>query len=453
MLKQTLMGGFALAATLLLSGCNNDDTLVDTRSSVIPFDTNIAYARDVEPNQNAYVLYYADPRPEENGLNRVLRIDYRKWSFEAIDCQGVNPHSIDRAGRSNRFYIRTQNSYSFDVVNFADGSVKTVDMNGTRTEDGQLIHHRPRAIGAYNDKYKIQLLSVKNVPAADVIDVTTDRILTVLGDNTTTVSSGSATGHSLWFDEDHCGVIDRVHDLVWVYRVERDGNGSLSFTLTQKFELGHPVHTLDRVENPQNEEDLYLFYATYEGDVSASPKIYPAVAEIRFDPFEETLEKTRYVEFPQSDEIIDLHGHPIKPITHHVGVTPDGKYLVVPVFDGSVYFVDRHSFRVVKRLQAGYGAAHVNFDPKYDVAIVTSHFDRYITVIDLKTLTVKDDIYITDHEYHGHLMQPHFSYVDPNGRYFYTFASPDGDFIRIDLSTDEVDKRLHTGGAPEQAHS
>ena len=341
-------------------------------------------------------------------------------------------------------------------MNFDNHTVKTVDMNNTYTEDGQLIHHRPRAIGAYNNKYKIQLLSVKNVPAADVIDVKTDKILTVLGDNNTTVSSGSATGHSLWFDVDHCGVIDRVHNFVWVYRVERDSNGSLSFTLTQKFPLEHSIHALERVDHPRNEEDLYLFYATYEGDVTASPKIYPAVAEIRFDPFSETLEKTRYVEFTQSDKLVDINGVTKAPITHHLGVTPNGRYLVVPVFDGSVYFVDRNNFKIVKRLEAGYGAAHVNFSTKYNVAIITSHFDQYVTVIDLKTLTVKDDIYITDHVYdtaHKHLLQPHFSYVDPNGRYFYTFATQDGDFIRIDLSTNEVDKRLHTGGAPEQAHS
>ena len=456
MIRRSFITGFALVTALFMGGCNSDDgeTLVDTRSVEIPIDTNIAYARGVEPGNNPYVLYYADPRPEENGENRVLRIDYRKWSFKAITCKGVNPHSVDRAGWSNRFYVRTQNSYSFDVVDFDNDTVKTVDMNNTYTEDGQLIHHKPRAIGAYNNKYKIQLLSVKNIPAADVIDVKTDKILTVLGDNNATpISSGSATGHSLWFDEDHCGVIDRVHNLVWVYRVERDESGALTFTLTQKFPLEHSIHALERVDHPQNEEDLYLFYATYEGDVTASPKIYPAVAEIRFDPFNETLEKTRSVEFPQSDEIVDVNGYDIKPITHHLGITPDGRYIVAPDYDGSVYFVDRRNFKVVKRLNAGYGAAHVNFSEKYDVAIVTSHFDKYVTVIDLKTLTVKDDIFITDHEYHGHLLQPHFSYVDPNGRYFYTFSTQDGDFLKIDLETDEVVDRLHTGGAPEQAHS
>ena len=452
-MKKVLSIAMVLSTLLFFGGCNNDDdNVVDTRSLEIPIDTNIAYAFKTEPNNNKYVLYYADPRPEENGLNRVIRIDYRNWTFSSITCNGINPHSIDRAGWSNKFYVRTQNSYSFDVVDFDTDSVKTVDMNHTHAEDGTEIYHKPRAIGAYNDKYKIQLLSVKNKPAVDVIDVNSDKILTVLGDNNSTVSSGSATGHALWFDEDHCGVIDRVHPQVWLYRVEKDLSGKLSFTLLQKFDLKYSIHALERVENATTEEDLHLFYATYEGDATATPARAPSVAEIRFDPFLETLTETRRVSFPDSTQIIDG----VKPITHHLGITPDGRYVVVPDFDGSVYIVDRSDFKVVKKLPAGLGAAHVNFSEEYDVAIVTSHFDQYVTVIDLKSLTVKADIHITDHTFdpdHPHLLQPHFSYVDPNGRYFYTFATQDGDFIKIDLSKDEVVDRLHTGGAPEQAHS
>ncbi|WP_353662820.1 hypothetical protein [Hydrogenimonas sp. SS33] len=452
-MKKVLFMALLSTAVLFFTGCGSDnaDSVVDTRSVEIPIDTNLAYAYKTEPQGEKYVLYYADPRPEEHGLNRVIRIDYRDWNWTAIDCNGSNPHSIDRAGWSNKFYVRTQNSYSFDVVDFDTGKVKTVDMNHTKAADGTELYHRPRAIGAYNDKYKIQLLSVKNRPAVDVIDVKTDTILTVLGDNQTD-SQSTATGHALWFDEDHCGVIDRVHPQVWLYRVERDGNGTLRFTLTQKFKLRGTIHALERVDHPVKEEDKYLFYATYEGNAKANPAVAPAVAEIRFDPFGETLEETRYVSFPDSTHIIDN----VPPITHHLGVSPDGRYVVVPDFDGSVYFVDRRTFKIVKKLKAGLGAAHINFAPKYDVAIITSHFDQYVTIIDLKTLTVKDDVYITDHTFDPndkHLLQPHFSYVDPDGRYFYTFATQDGDFVRIDLQRDEVDKRLHTGGAPEQAHS
>jgi DNA-binding beta-propeller fold protein YncE len=459
-MKKYLSIALMASALLFMSGCGDDnETYVDTREIELPIDTNIAYAYKVEPNGEKYVLYYADPKIAENGLNRIIRIDYRNWDYRAIVCNGINPHSVDRAGWSNRFYVRTQDSYSFDIVDFDTDSVQTIDMNHTHAADGTELYHKPRAIGAYNDKYKIQLLSVKNRPAVDVIDVTSrsDRpdevILTVLGDNNSTVTSGSATGHALWFDEDHCGVIDRVNKYVWLYRVERDETtGKLTFTLTQKFDLHYSIHALERVENAKNEKDTLLFYATYEGDATADPAIPPAVQEIRFDPFEEKLSYTRRVDFPESVHIIDG----VKPITHHLGISPDGKYLIAPDFDGSVYIVDRDTFKVVKKLPAGLGAAHVNFSELYDVAIVTSHFDDYVTIIDMKTLSVKKDIKITDHEFdpeHPHLLQPHFSYVDPNGRYFYTFSTQDGDFLKIDLKTNEVVDRLHTGGAPEQAHS
>lgn len=52
-----------------------------------------------------------------------------------------------------------------------------------------------------------------------------------------------------------------------------------------------------------------------------------------------------------------------------------------------------------------------------------------------------------------HLLQPHFSYIGPEGRYFYTFATQDGKFIKVDLRTLEIIAILETGGAPEQAHS
>jgi len=52
-----------------------------------------------------------------------------------------------------------------------------------------------------------------------------------------------------------------------------------------------------------------------------------------------------------------------------------------------------------------------------------------------------------------HLFQPHFSYVSPDGQYYYTFATQDGDFLKIDLDSLEIVDKIHVGGAPEQAHS
>ncbi len=162
---------------------------------------------------------------------------------------------------------------------------------------------------------------------------------------------------------------------------------------------------------------------------------------------------TRTVDLTKSTEIV--HGRP--PITHHSGITPDGKYLVVPVFDGNVYFIDRSSMKVDKILKAALGAAHVEFSKSLGYAIITNHWSNELTIIELATFTIKKRITLSKtqkfHEEEPHLLQPHFSYLSKDGKYFYTFATQDGDFLEINLETLEVERKLHTGGAPEQAHS
>lgn len=414
-----------------------------------PIDSNI------ELGDEDGVLYYVDPRPEENGHNRALRIDYKAMSYTAISVNGINPHSIDRAGETNRFYIRTQNSYSFDVVNFDTGSVKTIDLGD----------HKPRAIGAYNKKHNLQLLSAKDMPVVDVIDVARDRVIATLGDRhtytasqiTSNAGAGSATGHALWFDEDHFGLIDRVHNLVSVYKVVTHEDGTRDFQKTSELHAGTAFHTIERVTNPQTRKDLVTFYALGEGDISKN--FVPYVLEMSFDPNRGSLTRAkrangedRITYLSASNQEIDT----IKPTTHHAGISPDGNYFVVPVFDGKVYFINRKTMEIDKILHAKLGAAHIEFSASQKVAIVTNHFDEHLTIIDMNSLTVKRQLRISNHHFDSsnkHLLQPHFSYLSKDGRYFYTFATQDGDFLKIDLKTLEIIEKLHTGGAPEQAHS
>lgn len=420
----------------------NDGTIT-VPSVITPLDSNI------ELGNESGILYYADPRVEENGLNRALRLDYNDWSFEGISVQGINPHSIDRAGATDKFYMRTQNSYSFDVVNFKEGSVKTVSLGD----------HKPRAIGAHNQKYNIQLLSGKNMPVVSVIDVATDTVIETVGDRnnydktllTSNAGSGSATGHALWLDEDHFGLIDRVNLEIVVYKVTKDTDGNLSFNVTSKVLNDTAYHTVEKVQNPVNKKDYVTFYGMAEGDLTKN--VPPGVHELRFDPRKGVLKKTRTAEFNESNEIVEN----IKPTTHHANISPDGKYIVVPSLEGRVYFVNRKKMKVQKIVQAKLGAAHVEFSDAEGVAVVTNHFDNFLTIIDMETLEVKKQLQIGfDHDYDKddkHLLQPHFSYIGPEGRYFYTFATQDGKFIKVDLRTLEIINVLETGGAPEQAHS
>jgi hypothetical protein len=419
----------------------------DNRTKVIPIDSNI------DLGSEKGILYYADPEASENGLNRALRIDYNNMTYSEVAVNGENPHSIDRAGKTDKFYMRTQNEYSFDVVNFKNDTVKTVEL-----EDASrgVAKHKPRAIGGYNDKYKIQLLSGKDMPTIDIIDVNTDTVLATVGDQNkdfsiTTNSGSSATGHSMWFDEDHFGLIDRANRQIRLYRVNKN-NGVLSFTHLQDLDSVMPVHTLERVNNATVKTDAHIFYAMADGDVNADPVIAPSVYEVIFDNTAERLSIGNKVVFTDSEKTVDS----VKPTTHHAAITADKRYLIVPVSDGKVYFIDRVTMKIKNVVQAKLGAAHVNVSKAEDVIIITNHFSDTLTFINgtthklIKNLVISDTKYDPDHK---HLLQPHFSYVSPDGRYYYTFATQDGTFIKVDLKTLEIVDTLVTGGAPEQAHS
>ncbi len=111
---------------------------------------------------------------------------------------------------------------------------------------------------------------------------------------------------------------------------------------------------------------------------------------------------------------------------------------------------------IEKVIEAKLGAAHVNVSKSENIIVITNHFSRYLTLINAHNLTDVVHLEIGEHAFdpnEKHLFQPHFSYIEPSGRYYYTFATQDGDFHKIDLKTLQIDYTLHTGGAPEQSHS
>lgn len=407
----------------------------------IPIDSNL------ELGNEKGILYYVDPRSEEGGENRALRINYENMSFEEIGVDGINPHSIDRAGESDKFYIRTQNSYSFDVVNFKDDTVKTVPLDD----------HKPRAIGAYNNKYKIQLLSALDMPLVDVINTRTDEVIATVGDRNTFNSAniqsnggGAGTGHAVWLTRRYFVLVDRVNAKLKLYKVFNK-RGKFSVHLTDVVTLPSAVHAIEKIKNPKI-KDKFTFYAMGEGDVG---RVTPFVVELKLDrqKGKRGKLKTKITYLRSSTKTIDG----VKPATHHAGISPDKKYLIVPVYDGKIYIIERNILKVIKVLDTKkLGAGHIEFSKSRNLAIVTNHFSKDITIIDMKTLSIKKILTISHHRFdpsNKHLLQPHFSHISENGKYFYTFATQDGDFHKIDLDTLEIVDTLHTGGAPEQAHS
>jgi hypothetical protein len=526
--------------------------IVNSLETILPHDTNLYFA---PKNEKGY-LYFADPEPSENGKNRVIRVNYEKMRFNENDDSieltedayllddetYSNPHSIDRAGKTNKFYVRTQNSYSFDVVAVMNGKlqyVKTVPL--FVNIDGEEIKYSPRAFGAYNAKYDIQLLSGKNASQytmIGIVDVKTDEVIkhiykSIKGDGSTT------SGHAKWLDADHFAVIDRGNHSLNIYKIFINEEGKIDAKNTGSIDTDTPVHAISRVKNPKSKLDLNTFFIMGESADRNGTKIPPFVRKLVFNPQtgkfnavqsyaskvlcntttscgSTTLCNTASLcgsttscstktscatptscstrELNSSDIALfsdtdydKLKEKKISATTHHINSTPDGQYLVVPVYDGKIYKVDRVNMSIVDSVdtgvEKGLGAAHIEFSNSLNLAVVTNHWSPYITILDVSNNAFKIKGYVkiyrdgSHDEYNPeekHLMQPHFAQISEDGKYFYTFASQDnGRFVRVNLEelvTLEVDdenvflfenndddtevmKSIDVEGAPEQAHS
>jgi len=476
--------------------------IVKPLEALLPHDTNLYYA----PSNEKGYLYFADPQPSENGKNRVFRVNYATMAFDESKDSVVltedayllpgkthsNPHSVDRAGKTNKFYMRTQNAYSFDVVKSQNGKLQY-----SKTEplfeniDGTNVQYSPRAFGAYNAKYDIQLLSGRNTSAnysmTGIVDVKTDKVIKHIHRRITGDGS-SVTGHATWLDVNHFAVIDRGNHAINVYKIFINSAGKIDARLTNTFDTVGPVHALERVANPKNSRDLNTFYAMGE---SVHNVTHPFVEKLVFDPDTGRLEG-RALSASSNKVIFDktnyagLAAKNIAAVTHHSKYTVNGNFIIVPVFDGKIYKVDRETMQIKAivdtGLEKGLGAGHVSISKLLQLAIITNHWSPYITLIDLSNGGFKlkgyvkiyrdghHDIYHPDEK---HLMQPHFAQLSDDGKYFYTFASQDnGRFVKVNLeevlkhqvidnvfqfdnnsNNSNIIKSIDVEGAPEQAHS
>jgi WD40 repeat protein len=214
--------------------------------------------------------------------------------------------------------------------------------------------------------------------------------------------------------------------------------------------LQSAAHIIHKTAQINSQEDLETFYVMGEGD--SNKNLPPFVAKIHFDALLGTISLIKQTELAKSNQRI----HGVNPIAHHGGTTPDGKYFFATILDGKTYILNTTTMNLIKVIQTGLGAAHVNFSKEENVAVITSHFEDYITLIDLTTLEVKSKITISktklDQE-HPALLQLHNPIISQDGRYFLTAASHDGDIVKVDLRNLEIDSKLHVGGILDQTSS
>ena len=171
---------------------------------------------------------------------------------------------------------------------------------------------------------------------------------------------------------------------------------------------------------------------------------------------------------------------------HNLYITPDKNYLYAPVggistrmiregdkeFDsgdnrgllpGGIFVVRTSDMKVIKFIQAGKGAGHVNFSTSKGIAMVTNHKDDFVTAIDYRTHKKIKNVPLTGPEFisinnsgtgYFSLNQSHAAYIGAEGDYYYDYWSNHGVFFRIDLSTLTLDRSslISTGGIPIQGN-
>ena len=73
--------------------------------------------------------------------------------------------------------------------------------------------------------------------------------------------------------------------------------------------------------------------------------------------------------------------------------TPDGRQVLISSLgNGDLFIYDAASRRELKRVPIGHGAAGILMDSVGDRAFIACSPDNYVTVLDLKTLTVTGHI-------------------------------------------------------------
>ena len=124
--------------------------------------------------------------------------------------------------------------------------------------------------------------------------------------------------------------------------------------------------------------------------------------------------------------------------------------MYVGAAEGNVYVINMRQMEVVKTVKAGAGAGHTTFVPVRNLAVVTNHKDKFVTIIDTTTHTKITDVKVSGPSINGEILQSHSSFVHPDMNFFYAFATDNGVFYELDLETLKVSRTLYTDGTPLQ---
>jgi hypothetical protein len=345
--------------------------------------------------------------------NRVFIIDVDEMTLlETVEGTGDGPYGVDQQDET-KAYVLTRKTKSLTIID-----------NWTITNEGVIpLDHKPRSTN-YNADTGLSLVSGADKVMTSIIDVETDTVEDVI-DSDSSISphdfGGSLeTGHPLWVDNERFFMLDRAERKIQLWN--RDG------TWLSEINTPTSVHHIFRA--PSGGLD-YIYYAVVEGNQGelVSPSI------LRFKILRGELVVTAEAVLSDYDSELD----PAVMGSHHATFHPDGVHIYIGSAEGHVFVVHKNSMKIVTMIDTGKGSGHVTFAPMHNLAFVTNHNDMYMTVINTTDHSLKTNIQVASSESPGYKSQAHTSGISPDMRYFYSAASHDGVFFRIDMEAETLE--------------
>lgn len=356
--------------------------------------------------------------------NRIYIIDVDNMALLiTVEGTGDGPYGIDQQG-ADKAYALTRKTESLTVVDN-----HTLENNGLIS-----LQHKPRSTN-YRDETGLTLASGGDKAMSSIIKVDVDKVIKVVGEDIATkpidFGGSLSTGHPLWLNNHHFFMLDRAAREIQLWN--RTGE------LLSVLETPTSIHHLFQVPaDLMTDEDKDIYYAVVEGNQNEG--ISPAI--LRFRVKGTHLIQTGLV-FLNSYDPDNLD--PAVMGAHHADFHPNGKLIYVGSAEGHTFVVNKDTLVVENMIETGTGAGHTTFLPMRNQAIVTNHNATFVTVIDTNTHERIRDIEVASSASHEYKSQAHTSGVSPDMKYFYSTASHDGMFFRIDLDTWDVSK-VYIGG-------
>jgi len=341
--------------------------------------------------------------------NRVFIIDVDKMSLlKIVEDTGDGPYGVDQQDPSSA-YVLTRKTESLTII----------DNHHIENTGIIPLDHKPRSTN-FNPDTGLSLVSGANKVMTSIIQVENDAVIDVVGHDVIVephdFGGSLTTGHPLWINNTHFFMLDRVYRQIQLWSRH---TGLLSV-------LNTPTSVHHVFQSPLAHSNN-IYYAVVEGNQleGLSPSI------LRFKIQNWKMEITGEAILSDYDGGLD----PAVMGSHHADFHPDGVHIYIGSAEGHVFVVNKNSMTVVTMIDTGLGSGHTTFVPLHNVAFVTNHNDTYMTVIDTVSHTWLRDIEVAVDSSADYKSQAHTSGVSADQRYFYSAASHDGVFFRIDVET------------------